>query len=428
MHAFDQRVECAARAQRRPAAATSSAASSPTPSITSSRAAPRPREIARDQLEFTERHAGPHARTGSPRPRRRSAAAMHARRRSSTALTNLWPSVAPKRFASSTAFVDDDPVRHVGTRHAAPRGRARGPRARRDRAAPARCPSDGASSSSSASRRRADGGEQRREVLADRRARSRRRRAYWCDELRPGAGALSCHWYSACSSSLRASAARPRRIVGAASPRQTAQLAQQVGELERRQRRIGALVAGLAAGALHRPARSCRSSARRRRPARRSRSRRARARGAFAGDEVEVRVSPRITAPSATIASQRPACRERRATSGRSKAPGTRTSSSLPRRRRRDAAARRPRRRIRRSTIASLKRAATIAMRRSRAGQVALEWCGCCPCRGIVGRSLSPRTRRPRGRTPRCRASASARDSTRMRVTPRSCRICAPMP
>src|ERR1700693_2842714 len=101
----------------------------------------------------------------------------------------------------------------------------------------------------------------------------------------------SCSWESACTSSLRA-ARRPRTAVRASLSRSIAsgvQALEQVGHLERGECRFRALVAGLAAGAVDRLFEGFAGQhAEADRYARLERGARD-ARGALAGDEIEVR-------------------------------------------------------------------------------------------------------------------------------------------
>ena len=117
-----------------------------------------PREVALDELEFAR---APCAQATSPRSAPRCARAA----RSSTALTNLWPSVAPKRLASSTPSL-------ITTRYGTSGAGHEFPEAEQSTACSTGSSRSGllsecsASSASSGRRCRADGGDQLAEVLA----------------------------------------------------------------------------------------------------------------------------------------------------------------------------------------------------------------------------------------------------------------------
>ena len=209
-----------------PGGHSSSAASSPTPSVTSARCAPQSRKIALDELELAERH-GASVLVG-----RSSRAA-----RSSTALTNLWPSVAPKRRARLTPSLITTRYGHLGARLQL----VRADQQQRVLDGIERARACGPSRSVSV-------GIERVARIADAAGPARgniRRRRGPCplrsrtpDEVLPGPSFI-CQRYSACIASLRASERAPEvyiRLVHLS-------LAMQVRHLERDLHRFAALVA-----------------------------------------------------------------------------------------------------------------------------------------------------------------------------------------
>src|SRR5690606_4870578 len=148
-------------------------------------------------------------------------------------------------------------------------------------------------------------------------------------------------------------------------------------------------------------------------------------------------VAPRMTAPSATMASERRVAATFSTASGSSIAPGTRTSSrsasTAPWRRRQPIAPR-----ISASTIVSLNREATsvnFASRAERSPSIVFIVYMPCLCLGGPQRPRrATRRRQPSTYSVTSRSNPESAcicfgaDSTRIRCTPRSFRICAPTP